>query len=244
MASSCRFQSTHSLRSATSSSLVQRTLAIVSIHALLAECDSDTVSAKRTRDSFNPRTPCGVRHDCNLTDFRVLSFQSTHSLRSATLFIKRVRWTADVSIHALLAECDRIMIIDVILDRVSIHALLAECDRFRHSFPRHFCGFNPRTPCGVRPNQGMLDLDAPKFQSTHSLRSATPIAAHTGFFVSLSFNPRTPCGVRLVRRASPRRKSRFQSTHSLRSATMRYVVNGGCRPVSIHALLAECDPTQ
>ena len=60
-ADSSPFQSTHSLRSATSSSLVQRTLAIVSIHALLAECDSDTVSAKRTRDSFNPRTPCGVR---------------------------------------------------------------------------------------------------------------------------------------------------------------------------------------
>ena len=55
------FQSTHSLRSATRESGEMRTIDIVSIHALLAECDLVTVSAKMTRESFNPRTPCGVR---------------------------------------------------------------------------------------------------------------------------------------------------------------------------------------
>ena len=55
---------------------------------------------------FNPRTPCGVRHAFNLTDFLTLSFQSTHSLRSATIVSTApVRMTV-VSIHALLAECD------------------------------------------------------------------------------------------------------------------------------------------
>ena len=34
----------------------------VSIHALLAECDSGTGSLGAVVSGFNPRTPCGVRH--------------------------------------------------------------------------------------------------------------------------------------------------------------------------------------
>ena len=78
---------------------------------------------------------------------------------------------------------------------VSIHALLAECDpgsmlgrRVRRSFnPRTPCGvrpwvcekmggvdgFNPRTPCGVRLLLETRFLILVRFQSTHSLRSAT-----------------------------------------------------------------------
>ena len=56
-----------------------------------------------------------------------------------------------VSIHALLAECDCLVIIDYDRAIVSIHALLAECDN-----------------TGREP--GPL---SEKFQSTHSLRSAT-----------------------------------------------------------------------
>ena len=33
---------------------------------------------------------------------------------------------------------------------VSIHALLAECDRYTHGCRPRFPCFNPRTPCGVR----------------------------------------------------------------------------------------------
>ena len=55
------FQSTHSLRSATN--LVPQMGAIfpVSIHALLAECDSFRLHNHRSYVRFNPRTPCGVR---------------------------------------------------------------------------------------------------------------------------------------------------------------------------------------
>ena len=78
---------------------------------------------------------------------------------------------------------------------VSIHALLAECDWGSPSSIYSGC----------------------RFQSTHSLRSAT-------------------CS-----RGNGISGSGFQSTHSLRSATFR----GGLQPafprVSIHALLAECD---
>ncbi len=59
-------------------------------------------------------------------------FQSTHSLRSATLPCTAFPAPEAVSIHALLAECDR----------ESIHYLLP------------YTGFNPRTPCGVRRLEG------------------------------------------------------------------------------------------
>ena len=55
-------------------------------------------------------------------------FQSTHSLRSATPDgINRVS-KRNVSIHALLAECDVSLYTFFMEHEVSIHALLAECD--------------------------------------------------------------------------------------------------------------------
>ena len=55
-------------------------------------------------------------------------FQSTHSLRSATLALFPEGKGHNVSIHALLAECDTKNMDIVTIDSVSIHALLAECD--------------------------------------------------------------------------------------------------------------------
>ncbi len=149
----CWFQSTHSLRSATgdcasyssvSSSFNPRTpcgvrLNIesssdeeeeeVSIHALLAECDSNFLLLFRRGSGFNPRTPCGVRRISRNFILNTNKFQSTHSLRSATTANTQTSNSNMVSIHALLAECDLTL---AITDRV-------------HK------GFNPRTPCGVRP---------------------------------------------------------------------------------------------
>ena len=78
------FQSTHSLRSATSIRSRLLSLCVVSIHALLAECDQIRV-----------QDIPGIR-----------PFQSTHSLRSATRRFLPGGGGAPVSIHALLAECD------------------------------------------------------------------------------------------------------------------------------------------
>ena len=55
------FQSTHSLRSATQPQGDAVGIENVSIHALLAECDSKAPTIKLIRSCFNPRTPCGVR---------------------------------------------------------------------------------------------------------------------------------------------------------------------------------------
>ena len=171
----------------------------VSIHALLAECDIPASLAPILFFSFNPRTPCGVRpkQDGRLNpDFTFQSthslrsatktapnlmlsvpFQSTHSLRSATLSACICLMYSAVSIHALLAECDAWSLSHASMVQVSIHALLAECDlKTSPGFP------NPVW-----------------FQSTHSLRSAT------------------------VRISASIRGIEFQSTHSLRSATLSFV---------------------
>ena len=123
----------------------------VSIHALLAECDGGCSSS----------APGGIR------------FQSTHSLRSATGPTPTAFPASGVSIHALLAECDPMSEDIYFRHGVSIHALLAECDHFSVRRGRNNHGFNPRTPCGVRPiMRGQADMPI-LFQSTHSLRSAT-----------------------------------------------------------------------
>ena len=191
-----RFQSTHSLRSATIHHAGDGEEYLVSIHALLAECDCLTPCTLSTYKSFNPRTPCGVRPVKYLMRSRYKKFQSTHSLRSATKSERYLRSLLTVSIHALLAECDSGI----------FHQL--------HDEP---C-FNPRTPCGVRLAVHMLISYTTLFQSTHSLRSAT-VGLFTAFSGGRCFNPRTPCGVRLYAVVPSASDWMFQSTHSLRSAT-------------------------
>ena len=189
------FQSTHSLRSATTVFFRAVARTAVSIHALLAECDSSIDDATLFLPGFNPRTPCGVRryfvkainssagfqstHSLrSATGFLGIRgcrglFQSTHSLRSATIRVKYEDCPHIVSIHALLAECDGMAGSRPRHRRVSIHALLAECDPTPSSWPGTRDGFNPRTPCGVRQHTGPHPRKSPGFQSTHSLRSAT-----------------------------------------------------------------------
>ena len=168
----------------------------VSIHALLAECDLSPQGRVGRHGGFNPRTPCGVRLSPQGRAGRHGVFQSTHSLRSATVTAVWAIHPTGVSIHALLAECDvfrppllsntrsfnprtpcgvrpmRIRASFSVMP-VSIHALLAECDLML-TFTDSVCKrFLPRSPCRVPPNEGAVLNDLHKFQSTHSLRSAT-----------------------------------------------------------------------
>ena len=154
----------------------------------------------------------------------VSQFQSTHSLRSATGPTPTAFPASGVSIHALLAECDPMSEDIYFRHGVSIHALLAECDHFSVRRGRNNHGFNPRTPCGVRPiMRGQADMPI-LFQSTHSLRSATRSGIFNLVLLIVSihallaecdprlpfcanatscFNPRTPCGVRLKAHMRP-----------------------------------------
>ena len=122
---------------------------------------------------FNPRTPCGVRQFIKNNAKLHSSFQSTHSLRSATNPHLQPQTRRRVSIHALLAECDLSLVDESQKLSVSIHALLAECDFPRNLPSPHSRSFNPRTPCGVRLLCLCYGPPTCRFQSTHSLRSAT-----------------------------------------------------------------------
>ena len=168
-----QFQSTHSLRSAT-----------------CPPCRTSVPGG-----GFNPRTPCGVRlSTCILSAYHSM-FQSTHSLRSATA----------VDVHSPDYY------------EVSIHALLAECDSTQPANPPRFQGFNPRTPCGVRQAGETLTWAIYEFQSTHSLRSATAngILNTDVFMFQSTHSLRSATGIG----NRPARFRLFQSTHSLRSAT-------------------------
>ena len=213
---------------------------------------------------FNPRTPCGVRQTGGEITWTRCWFQSTHSLRSATgdcasyssvssSFNPRtpcgvrlnIESSSDeeeeeVSIHALLAECDQWLLSRGYTPTVSIHALLAECDSNFLLLFRRGSGFNPRTPCGVRQLAKHFTAVVSQFQSTHSLRSATRKLQRLPYRI-YRFNPRTPCGVRRAAWRMWTGTSRFQSTHSLRSATRLNQQSLNHESVSIHALLAECD---
>ena len=146
------------------------------------------------------------------------TFQSTHSLRSATRTWPRLVKNVAVSIHALLAECD--------LFNNSGH-LISGC-------------FNPRTPCGVRRKKPFRQSSR-QTVSIHALLAECDFSSTRGCAASTSFNPRTPCGVRQAASNASEHLRRFQSTHSLRSATYSPLSIDERKHVSIHALLAECD---
>ena len=148
------FQSTHPLRGATLRRGTSERLQCISIHAPLAGCDSlgglgglgsldfnprtpcgvRPVACPPPRDGggyFNPRTPCGVRLVVGEKPGSEKLFQSTHPLRGATHCGLRKQHCRHISIHAPLAGCD------------PAWAVQLPC----------LAHFNPRTPCGVRPNR-------------------------------------------------------------------------------------------
>ena len=122
------------------------------LHALCKECDGRKPANNNHHSGFNPRTPCRVRLQAAMCDVLRLPFQSTRTPCGVRLKDNESpAWAFYVSIHALLAECDR--------PRKSLQVFAP--------------GFNPRTPCGVRPGNPDTRLPDCLFQSTHSLRSAT-----------------------------------------------------------------------
>ena len=238
----CGFQSTHSLRSATADAQREIERKRVSIHALLAECDRNTRPLQSSRTSFNPRTPCGVRQGYRCSRASSMTFQSTHSLRSATWFSSKslTLYALFQSTHSLRSATNAGSTSSA-RRLVSIHALLAECDCSSVSFIFLLFCFNPRTPCGVRPEKALCALDG-KTVSIHALLAECDQGPLARVKRPRGFNPRTPCGVRRLYAGPPHRRScfnprtpcgvrpfsgtfnfnpyRFQSTHSLRSATI------------------------
>ena len=102
------FLSTLSLRRATMRSPIGVCARKISIHALLAESDVTGSYAGSSSGDFYPRSPCGERPGVSISQRAFIRFLSTLSLRRATHeFIQHTPSMA-ISIHALLAESDRL----------------------------------------------------------------------------------------------------------------------------------------
>ena len=167
----------------------------ISIHTFLAEGDFIIEIVSPSSRNFNPHLPCGRRRPQQAYCITALAFQSTPSLRKATL----------TSLNNASIQC------------ISIHTFLAEGDisQVRPGSPS--CHFNPHLPCGRRPLYGAMLGDNEAFQSTPSLRKATcprdsigicrNISIHTFLAEGDSyrkrsavfyqyFNPHLPCGRR------------------------------------------------
>ena len=130
---------------------------------------------------FNPRTPCGVRH-CKHHHhplFTDISIHAPHAGCDSTAHKLELR-AIRISIHAPHAGCDPLTRRGHEgTDKISIHAPHAGCDKacgggsssyplFQSTHPMRGAtgvrplsiarsmNFNPRTPCGVRPQAGRL----------------------------------------------------------------------------------------
>ena len=104
--------------------------------------------------------------------------------------------------------------------------------------------FNPRTPCGVRPQSLRWRGTGSGFQSTHPLRGATVFLFADGVRFA-HFNPRTPCGVRLFEISSDALVLGDFNPRTPCGVRRRYrgdLPTGEC--ISIHAPLAGCDQTR
>ena len=191
----------------------------ISIHALLAESDSNAC--------------------CAATISRL--FLSTLSLRRATYYLADYGNNVAISIHALLAESDYIRSNVPNFSSISIHALLAESDGAATLAKYQYLHFYPRSPCGERLLLTVVPYGQYKI-SIHALLAESDISQLQCIHGRKHFYPRSPCGERLFRQ----NYECFEwiiSIHALlaESDGTGFFVLDERHDISIHALLAESD---
>ena len=188
--------STLSLRRATPGSLARSRRRLDFIHALLAESDGFYADMMALTAISIHALPCGER-PCSTSRSRASSTISIHALLAESDFALALN-LAHVGdfIHALLAESDSSACCGVRRKYISIHALLAESDS------KHLC----------------VRLSIEVFLSTLSLRRATVLVWCSSGGVS-DFYPRSPCGERHSGYDGLSKVTVFLSTLSLRRAT-------------------------
>ena len=131
----------------------------------------------RGNDDFYPRSPCGERRGCVAGSWLPAIFLSTLSLRRATARRESRQQPAGISIHALLAESDRLW------------TILYSCPG----------NFYPRSPCGERPPRFYVACFALRI-SIHALlaesdsQTVTIWASSAKFLSTLSLRRATMMG--------------------------------------------------
>ena len=147
-----------------------------------------------------------------------------------------------ISIHALLAESDHYDNYNLHCVEISIHALLAESDHPKMSDHPHNTNFYPRSPCGERPHDSYVVMEATKIISIHALLAESDfdhgiaLIPHQQFLSTLSLRRATAVCNQLL-------FDTLISIHALLAESDRLKMLSRQCPsrISIHALLAESD---
>ena len=123
--------------------------------------------------NFNPRSPCGERLATARTMVLFVLFQSTLPMRGATktetLYIVEGEFQSTLPMRG--ATVKRAGINDA--GAISIHAPHAGSDPGRSLPGPSEIHFNPRSPCGERPQRVWAKGRQARFQSTLPMRGAT-----------------------------------------------------------------------
>ena len=146
----CKFLSTLSLRRATKYPAILGNVAVISIHALLAESDESIGTLRTVSVNFYPRSPCGERLSCAWSASKLGDFYPRSPCGERLAWIKVCIDNADfyprspcgerlvitptpwalpifLSTLSLRRATDKDQVIKC-LAHISIHALLAESD--------------------------------------------------------------------------------------------------------------------
>ena len=248
----------------------------ISIHALLAESDGRCCKRAVFQPDFNPRSPCGERLGI-LPDFHspgdfnprspcgerpatlsdtagLMIFQSTLSLRRATLSRAQAppfprefqstlslrRATAgtrtgrkehpDFNPRSPCGERHFIQGCCEYMAIISIHALLAESDFRPSRIDSAYSNFNPRSPCGERRRRWCPRPGGGYF-NPRSPCGERPASRVLRPLSMADFNPRSPCG----ERPQPVRRCCFRIPHfNPRSPCGERPLSGGANPQPGH----------
>ena len=212
----------------------------VSIHAPRVGRDRSPRCAHRRRRHFNPRAPCGARHDrfmrpppfarfnprapcgarprtCHKYSF-IFGFQSTRPVWGATevnfggAALDTFQSTRPVwgATRGQQAPCGAL--------GVSIHAPRVGRDELRSILAEAVGVFQSTRP--VWGATGQVFTAHRSFRvSIHAPRVGRDMPSFAPIAVGLSFNPRAPCGARPVSRPYALAILLFQSTRPMRGAT-------------------------
>ena len=153
------------------------------------------------------------------TAYDATQFQSTLPVWGATTNFLAAITPIVISIHAPRVGSDHFEMTDNPGLSISIHAPRVGSDCHWWTFISYFMDFNPRSPCGERPDFQDFVRPPPSFQSTlpvwgatpqmiviprlrFTFQSTLPVWGATGWRTSThikiiqDFNPRSPCGER------------------------------------------------
>ena len=167
---------------------------------------------------FNPRPPCGGRLPkfCSYRQSGI--FQSTSSVWRTTIANRQIAQTSTISIHVLRVEDD------------ASSNMVNNVDE----------DFNPRPPCGGRPQAAEADAQETLI-SIHVLRVEDDRLPSFAPLLEGYFNPRPPCGGRRIVQMQHSMFQQFQSTSSVWRTTETGENRRELWAISIHVLRVEDD---